>query len=306
MKSVMVLIALAAALVFFFNRGAFLLRLVGLGKAEDRFEPVAMRFAMAVKQSILQFAQFRVRVSDYTFAGIIHIMIILGFFVLLPGEVEFILGGLVSGFDFHFLGRPLFQAFVLSQDLCLALVIIALLLALFRRTVLRPPQINYHSTAYVILGLILVLMLTLLGLNALRLTDPSGPHLLSAYGDWMPVSRSFLSVTGISTFHPIWFEILWWVHLAALLFFMNYILKSKHLHVITAIPANFFRVAPPKLIHLPPVDFESEENDENGHLQGGPIFLEAAVRWIFMHGVRQVHGPVPCQPDRQGAFSPVK
>lgn len=259
MKSLLVLMALAIALSVFFKRGAHLYRLVALARPEERFRPVGVRLAMAVKQSVMQFAQFRVKASDYTFAGIIHIMIIAGFFVLLPGELEFILGGLFAGFDFDFLGSPLFHFFLLSQDIFAALVIVAVLLSFFRRLVLKPPQINYHSSAYVILILILVLMLTLVVMNGLRLAEEQAMGAQAGESAWMPVAGLFVTAAGIAGPHPVWFETVWWLHLLVFLYFLNFLLKSKHLHVITAIPANFFKVLPPRLVQVPSIDFESED-----------------------------------------------
>ena len=217
-----------------------------------------------MKQSILQFAQFRVPNADYTYAGIMHILIILGFLMLLPGEIEFIVEGIFPGFDFSFLGNPLFGLYLLSQDILIGAVIVGLLMAFFRRLVLRPSQISYHFTAYLILGLILTLMVTLLGTNALRLVDPAESHFAAAARGWMPLTNFAVGIFGVSGVHAVAFEIMWWVHLATLLFFLDFIPHSKHLHVFAGIPANFFRHFPPPLVSLSKLDFESEDVEAFG------------------------------------------
>ena len=235
-----------------------------MGKAENRFDHIGKRIYKAITQSILQFSQFRVANSDYTYAGVMHILIIFGFMILLPGEIEFILGGMIPGFDFSFLGYPLFNVFLLSQDIFIFGVIIAMVMAFFRRFVLRPSQINYHLGAYLILCFICILMLTLVGINSLRLVNPQELYFADIAGSWMPLTSQFVEITGIQGVHPVVFECIWWLHLLVLLFFLDYIPNSKHLHILAAIPANFFRYFPPPLIKLSTIDFEAEELETLG------------------------------------------
>ncbi|SPD73821.1 Fe-S osidoreductase [uncultured Desulfobacterium sp.] len=258
-KTIAVVIALILSVGYFSWRVNHLLRLLMIGKEENRFDRVSARLWMALKQSIFQSSQFRVPKPDYTYAGIMHILIIFGFLILLPGELEFIISGIIDGFSFSFLGERLFNIFLLSQDLFIAAVLAAMVMAFFRRFVLRPAQINYHLTAYVILSCICVLMLTLLGMNSLRFTNPEEVHFAGVAARWMPITTSFVSVTGLTNFYPVTFEVMWWLHLAVLLFFLDYIPNSKHLHVFAGIPANFFRHFSPPLIKLQPINFEAEE-----------------------------------------------
>jgi Fe-S oxidoreductase len=216
-----------------------------------------------IKQSLLQFSQFRVAKGDYILAGITHIFILIGFFVLLPGELEFILGGIISGFNFSFLGGSLFNIFMFAQDMAVFLVIIAMFLAFLRRSVFHPPQISYHLGGYLILAFISALMLTLLGMNLLLLADPESDHLY-AVREWMPITNLVAEITGINTPHPILFETLWWIHLLVILFFLDYIPNSKHLHIFAAVPANFFRQFPPPLVKLPLIDFDVEGPESLG------------------------------------------
>jgi len=264
MKPALVAIALFVSFGYFIWRVTFLLRLLAVGKAENRFDQVAKRIRTTVTQSILQLSQFRVPKGDYTYAGVMHILIIFGFLILLPGEIEFIAGGLIPGFDFSFLGTTVFGVFLFSQDLFILAVLIGMVMAFFRRIVMKPPQINYHLTAYLILACICFLMVTLLGMNVLRFVDPEEAHFAGVARNWMPVTEFFVHQSGISGVHSVAYESMWWVHLAVLLFFLDYIPNSKHLHVFAGIPANFFRHYPPPLIKLPQIDFEAEELDNLG------------------------------------------
>ena len=264
MKPALAAICLIVSFGYFIWRVVYLLRLLAVGKKEKRYDQIPRRLWTTVQQSILQISQFRVPKGDYIYAGIMHILIIFGFLILLPGEIEFIISGFVPDFSFSFLGTPLFNNFLLFQDISIFAVIIGMMMAFFRRFVLRPSQINYHLSAYLILCCICLLMATLLGMNALRLVHPDEAHFSAIAHDWMPITTYFVQITGISGVHPVLYEVLWWVHLAVLLFFLDYIPNSKHLHVFTAIPANFFRHYPPPLVKLPKIDFDAEDLDSLG------------------------------------------
>ncbi|MBU3950456.1 MAG: (Fe-S)-binding protein [Proteobacteria bacterium] len=259
MKPWLVAIILTIAVAYFIHRVTYLIKLLKLGKPENRYDRIGERLLITIKQSILQFSQFKVAKGDYTYAGIMHIFIIAGFMILLPGEIEFIIGGLVPGFDFSFLGESAFGLFLLSQDLFIFAVLVGMIMALLRRFIMKPPQINYHLTAYLILGCISLLMLTLLTMNSLRLVDPKEIEFAAIATNWMPITSFVVKATGLNAMNHMLFEICWWLHLLVLMFFLDYIPNSKHLHVFSAIPANFFRNFPPPLVTLPNIDFEAEE-----------------------------------------------
>jgi Fe-S oxidoreductase len=235
-----------------------IIRLILLGRADNRFDQPRRRLGNMLQQSILQLAHFRSNVADYRLAGVAHLAVFFGFLVLLPGEGEFLLAGLFPGFDFSFLPRPLFGLYLFSQDVFVPLVILAVLVLLFRRLVLRPKQISHHFTAYLILFWILVLMVTLLLISAFRLDHH--PEFVS----FLPVATLFAAWTGIDGFDPIGYGLAYWIHLAALLSFVVFVLNSKHAHVFTAIPANYFRHIGPSYVALSPVDFEDESVEHLG------------------------------------------
>ncbi len=263
-KASIELILVAISFGYFAYRVYFLTRLLAIGRWEDRFDDAAKRLGTAIKQSILQFAQFRVKKGDYIYAGIMHVLIIFGFLALLPGEIEFILNGFFPNFDLSFLGKGLYGIYLVSQDVFTFLVIIALVMAFFRRLVLRPPQINYHLSAYLILFFIMILMFTLVGMNSLRIVHGEDVQFVKMAKDWMPITSFFVKNAGITKWHPYLFEFMWWLHLCVLLFFLDYIPNSKHLHVFAAVPANFFRHFPPPLVKIPYIDFNDEDLDTLG------------------------------------------
>ncbi|MGB5157565.1 hypothetical protein [Desulfobacterium sp. N47] len=69
MKPWIVAIILTIAVAYFIYRVTYLIKLLKLGKPENRYDRVGERLWITIKQSILQFSQFRVPKGDYTYAG---------------------------------------------------------------------------------------------------------------------------------------------------------------------------------------------------------------------------------------------
>ncbi len=64
-----------------------------------------------------------------------------------------------------------------------------------------------------------------------------------AMAPWMPLSHALsglFATIPAETIHLL-ARIFWWIHALVLLFFLNYLPYSKHLHILTAIPNCFFR-----------------------------------------------------------------
>jgi Fe-S oxidoreductase len=74
---------------------------------------------------------------------------------------------------------------------------------------------------------------------------------------WMPISSALgglFANMSADAVHSL-ARLFWWIHALILLFFMNYLPYSKHLHVLTAIPACFFR-APAMVSTVPRMEFK--------------------------------------------------
>ena len=253
--------AIAAVLIIsafgcFFYRVIYLLGLLNFGKPENTYDHVWKRIMMMIRQSILQGAQFRVKTADHVYAGIMHIFILWGFMILLFGEIEIMLPVFIPNFSFDFLGS-VYPLYVLSQDVLIFFVTIAMIMAFTRRFVWHPKQINYHLGAYLILAAIALLMLTLLGMNIEHIAADDQPFTYVAAG-WAPFTMLVLHLFHPQVYSHQTFMILFWIHIVTILTFLDYIPNSKHLHILAAIPANFFRRFTPPLLKLSPINFEDE------------------------------------------------
>jgi hypothetical protein len=156
----------AAAFTLFGRNVVRLIRSLGIGKAENRFDRVGERLGRVAK---IAFGQ--TKLLREPLAGLLHFFIFWGFVVLLTAVLESIGEGLVPGFSFSFLG-PLYPVLVFLQELVGGLVVIAVVISIFRRLVAPPKRLRVegHSKwdAVLILGLILTVMVTMFGQSATR------------------------------------------------------------------------------------------------------------------------------------------
>jgi Fe-S oxidoreductase len=163
-----------------------------------------------------------------------HFIIFWGFIVITIGSVETLIQGLFPGFGWHLLiGDVLANMLNATIDLFCGLVLALVVFAVFRRTVLQPRLIPMTPDAAVILGAIGGLMVSYFGM---RLGE----------GALADVSR--------------------WAHVIILLAFLNYLLYSKHSHIIAALPNIYFRNLGQRGV-LPKLNMEADDIAGTGVVQ---------------------------------------
>ncbi|HEX4469988.1 MAG TPA: (Fe-S)-binding protein, partial [Gemmatimonadaceae bacterium] len=171
-----------------------------------------------------------------------HATIFWGFIVLTAGTLEIFGQGLWSGFSYErILWHPLYVVFAASQDAFAVFVLAAVAFAFYRRLILHPKRLEgdkiEHLDAYIILGLIAGLMVTLLFANAfLSILQPD------AVGPEKFVSRAlatpFQHLSPLATQNSQ--RLFWWSHVLLVLIFLNYLPYSKHLHVVSSLINVYF------------------------------------------------------------------
>lgn len=224
-------VVLVAALGIFGWNARRLIGYLRIGKPENRFDRIGARVGRA-----LTIAFGQTKLLREPLAGLLHLFIFWGFVILLSAVLESIGEGLVPGFSLAFLG-PLYPPLVFLQDVVGGLVVLAVVVSIVRRLVAPPRRLRVeghaHWDALLILGLILTVMLTMFGQNAVRtLLHPSvsdGARILS-------VPLAVLWSGAATETRDVWFAIFFWAHMVAVLGFLNYLPFSKHLHVLTSIP----------------------------------------------------------------------
>jgi len=258
-KAIIFALVLIAAFAGIIINSKRLIDFLRLGKWTDRFSKPAERVKRVLGIAIGQSKIFRDPV-----AGPIHAFIFWGFMVLLFAVIESIGEGLTGGhFSLSFLG-PVYSVITASQDVFIALVIVSVLIALYRRFVAHVKRLEGDSherfDAALILVLILVIVSSLAVSNAAR-TAMGGAYPYEAH--WLSAlfSRALLVQSGsnlaASGMTNAIYESTWWLHIVTVLGFMNYLPYSKHLHVMTSLPNVYFSDLKRKN-YLKPINFEDE------------------------------------------------
>ncbi|TVY11993.1 (Fe-S)-binding protein [Paenibacillus cremeus] len=191
-------------------------------------------------------------------SGWMHGVIFYGFIVLQFGALDVIYKGLSGGGTF-----PLFrfQAFSLMQELTVALVLLAMLYAAFRRYVEQLPRLKRGWKPSLVVFFIFFLMLSvLLSLTFDRVVQglaPSGYAPISSF-----LAAGFQGLSGEAAL--VLFYVCWWMHLLILLAFLVYVPQSKHFHIISA-PVNLWLKRGGGKTHpLKALDLEEEDTETFG------------------------------------------
>jgi Fe-S oxidoreductase len=213
------------------------LQLVTIGAPENRFDnPLARLFGMFR----YAFAQKRVLARPY---GFNHFLLFWAFMLLLVANGEFLLEGLIPGFS---LAALLPATLSHGQDLIFDIVsVVALgcvMIALARRLFFPPEYLGNDYTrpasgeAMLILAMIATLMTAFFLLNGAQIA-------LGQDGSWRPVSSAIAALlkTLPTSVLQSAASVSWWLHALVLLLFMNFLPRSKHMHILTAIPNCYFK-----------------------------------------------------------------
>uniref|UniRef100_C6E1H1 4Fe-4S ferredoxin-type domain-containing protein n=1 Tax=Geobacter sp. (strain M21) TaxID=443144 RepID=C6E1H1_GEOSM len=212
------------------------LQLVAVGTPEDRFDRPGERLAGMFRYA---FGQERVLARPY---GLNHFALFWAFMLLLVANVSFLAEGLFPGFTLSILPAPLHHALALSFDLVSVVALVSVAVALARRLFFAPSYLGNDYTkacsgeALLILALIATLMVAFFLLNAAQIALGADQALRPVSGALATLLQGMpqASLEGIAS-------VSWWVHAVVLLLFINLLPRSKHMHILTAIPNCYFR-----------------------------------------------------------------
>ncbi|HEX7576385.1 MAG TPA: (Fe-S)-binding protein [Candidatus Methanoperedens sp.] len=157
--------------------------------------------------------------------------------ILLIANTEFLLEGLFPDYiSFSILPVSIYVLIEIAS----VLAFLAVCIAMVRRLIFPPSYMEARSwDAFIILGLIALLMVAFFGLHASEIAG--GSEVAASY---MPVSKfvssTFLMNVQIESLNN-YIDAFWWLHAIVLLGFLNYLPYSKHMHILTGIPNVFFK-----------------------------------------------------------------
>ncbi|PLX93912.1 MAG: electron transfer flavoprotein [Desulfuromonas sp.] len=211
------------------------LELITLGAAENRFDAPLKRL-----QRMLSYAFAQKRVLKRPF-GFNHSLLFWGFLLLSLANAEFLIDGLFPGQIAHTLPEGLYRGLAIAFDIVSLVTLVCVGIAVVRRLFFPPDYLGNEYTSarsresLLILAMIASLMLAFFLLHAAHAA-------LGIHDTTRPVSALLGSgLTGLSVQSLETVALYaWWGHAAILLIFLNLLPRSKHMHILTAIPNTFF------------------------------------------------------------------
>lgn len=243
-------ILLVAGIWFFARNVKKIYRNIKLGRSVGTGDQVSRRW-----NNMLRIALGQTKMVVRPIPGILHIIVYVGFIIINIEVLEIILDGLLGTHRvFSFLGG--FYSFLIGSFEILAfLVIVAVTLFWVRRNILKlrrflnPEMAGWpKKDGNLILYIELVLMVFFLTMNAadyrLQQMDVAPYAKAGAFPISQFLSPLFqdMSVSGIIAIE----RTAWWLHITGILFFLNYLYYSKHLHILLAFPNTYFGKVRPK------------------------------------------------------------
>ena len=241
-----IFIALASLAIWMFTKNMLQIRRnIYLGKAEDLSDHSAKRWRNLLLLALGQKKMFKNKP-----VAVMHLIIYVGFIIINIEVTEIVMDGLL-GTHRVFLG-PLGDTygFLINFFEILAIGVIGVCIVfLIRRNILKLKRFvstdlngwprsdaNYILIAEIILMSLFLLMNTMdraLQLQGNEHYRNTGNFVIS--GLLVPLFNSLSSTTLVAIERTSW-----WIHIAGIFTFLNYLPYSKHLHIILAFPNAFY------------------------------------------------------------------
>lgn len=228
-------------------------RLLCVGREENRLDRPRLRLRLTWEYAFKQ-----LRMKRYPVAGAAHMLVFLGFLVLLLRTLILWGRGFDPDFNLFLFGsdQALGSVYSFLKDLFAVLVILGALVFLYFRVVKRPGRLTLNTEGLVILGIIVTMMAADIVYDAAGLArsargaeghaasfsihEPAGSLVQFALAPLPTPALTFLYHAGF------------WTHSALVLIFLNLLPYSKHFHIITGVPNVFTQSLDPPG-RLPPI-----------------------------------------------------
>ncbi|NND52875.1 MAG: (Fe-S)-binding protein, partial [Flavobacteriaceae bacterium] len=236
-------IALIAGIGYFVRNIRKLRRNINLGRDLEINDNKSQRFK---NMALIAFGQSKM--VRRPIAGILHLIVYIGFIVINIEVLEIIIDGLLGTHRIFSGMGGAYGILIGSFEILAILVFVAVTLFWIRRNAIRLKRFwSAEMTSWPkndannILYFEMVLMTLFLVMNA---TDVAFQEMNS--GNWISQHiAAWFSGFSENTLHLIE-RAAWWLHILGILIFLNYLYFSKHLHILLAFPNTYYGNLNPK------------------------------------------------------------
>jgi len=276
----LIVVPLAAAIFLFWRRSRLHWAVLKAGRPLDRLDKTRERIWGVLRYVIAQERLLRDPVP-----GLMHAFVFWGFLVLLVTTGNYLVNGWVERIvtAIPLIGGLLWALTIFGANVFIGLVLVGIGYSVFRRIVIRPARLALSRDAFVILGLIGLVVVTEAFADAFGyVLEPDNPTRIVAViaGPLSLLLELFgTDVAGVG------FAIVAWVHVVAVMAFGTYLPYSKHLHIISSEPNVYLRNLEPRGA-LRKMDLEAQPAED-----GGATFGAAALRDLTW---RHLLDPLAC------------
>jgi len=243
LSNILFAILLIVGVGFFVRNIKKLIRNIKLGRDIDRSDRSSDRWKNMINIALGQSKMVRRPV-----AGILHIIVYVGFIIINIEVLEIIIDGLFGTHRVFSFAGGLYSFLIGSFEILAFLVLVSVIIFWIRRMILKIPRFwNKEMTAWPkndalnILYFEMVLMSLFLIMNAadFSLQQMGAEHYVNAgsfpissyISNWLPQNEGTLILIERAA---------WWLHIIGIFIFLNYLYYSKHLHILLAFPNTYF------------------------------------------------------------------
>ena len=244
LDNILFAVILALGFGYFAMNVKKLIRNIKLGQDVNRKDNAAERW-----KNMAMIALGQSKMVKRPIAGILHIIVYIGFVIINLELLEIIIDGLFGTHRvFSFMGG-FYDVLIASFEILAVLVVVSVIIFWLRRNVIKLKRfVNSDmkawpkSDANYILYFEIVLMSLFLVMNASDywLQQMEVYHYDEAGS--FPISQFIAPLfDGLSEGVVVIIErTAWWLHICGILVFLNYLYFSKHLHILLAFPNTYF------------------------------------------------------------------
>lgn len=174
--------------------------------------------------------------------GFLHLLIYCGFFIINLEFLEILIDGIfrTNRFFLPIFGIKFYSIFTLVLEIFSLIVLVTVIIFFIRRNIFLIKRFSFDldgfpkNDANIILIIEFFLILSFLMMNA-------SFYFLNKEG-LFPISTFIFSFIKNYSIKTLFFfeKFSWWFHFLGILFFLNYLCYSKHLHIFLAFPSVYF------------------------------------------------------------------
>jgi Fe-S oxidoreductase len=246
----LIVVPVAAAAFLFWRRGRWHLEVLRQGRPLDRSDRIGERI-----WSLVVYVLGQRRLLQDLGPGLTHAFVFWGFLVLLATTGNYLTNGLVEAILAWPLGGLLWNLVTLLANVLIGLILVSLGYYAVRRTVVRPARLALTRDAFIILGLIFLIVATeLVGDAFIFVLDPA--HHARPWAVLAGPLSLALEPLGTRV-AEVGYGVMAWAHIWLVLGFGAYLPYSKHLHILSSEPNVYFRNLEPRGA-LRKMDLEAE------------------------------------------------